>query len=86
MSPAFDPVERSRIARIAANTRHSRCDGFETTASARKAAEGRFDDQVDPERVLPPAERARRADLARRAYFQQLARKSAAARRKRTVK
>lgn len=51
------------------------------TEPGRRAFDQRFLDQVDPERVLDPAERARRADFARRAYFQRLALKSAQARR-----
>jgi hypothetical protein len=41
----------------------------------------RFYDQVDPDRSLPAAERERRAEHARKAYFQRLAAKSAKARR-----
>lgn len=53
------------------------------TAPAREAFNRRFEDQVDPERVLPEAERRRRAEQARRAYFAGLARKSVKARRER---
>jgi hypothetical protein len=42
-----------------------------------------FDDQVDPDRVLPEAERKRRAAQARKAYFAGLALESAKARRQR---
>jgi hypothetical protein len=78
MSPATDPNERRQIARAAALTRHARSDGQEATAAARRVANvTRFEDEVDPDRVLPRAERARRVDLARRAYFQKLARRSA---------
>jgi hypothetical protein len=42
-----------------------------------------FYDQVDPDRVLPDAERERRATQARKAYFAGLAFKSAKARRQR---
>lgn len=51
------------------------------TAPARAAAMQRFEDQVDPDRSLAPAERAKRAESARRAYFADLARRSARARR-----
>lgn len=47
------------------------------TAPARAAALRRFEDQVDPDRTLPPAEREQRALSARRAYFRQLALRSA---------
>jgi hypothetical protein len=40
-----------------------------------------FDDVVDPDHVLPPEERSRRAENARRAYMAKLALKSAKARR-----
>jgi hypothetical protein len=52
------------------------------TARARAAADKRFEDEVDPDRVLPAEERARRADSARRAWYAELARRSAAARRR----
>ena len=42
----------------------------------------RFENLVDPERVLPEAEREARADRARRAHMLTLAAKSAAARKK----
>jgi hypothetical protein len=42
----------------------------------------RFYDEVDPERVLPEAERELRAQSARKAYFSRLAMKSAKARRR----
>jgi hypothetical protein len=41
----------------------------------------RFVDEVDPNRVLSPPERQRRAEQARKAYFTRLALKSAQARR-----
>jgi hypothetical protein len=43
----------------------------------------RFEDQVDPHRVLPNAERQRRAEQAKKAYFTRLALKSVQARRRR---
>jgi hypothetical protein len=45
--------------------------------------DNRFLDEVDPDRILPEAERKRRADHARKAYFTRLALKSAAARKAR---
>ncbi|MCB1266445.1 MAG: hypothetical protein KDB56_18055 [Mycobacterium sp.] len=53
------------------------------TEKARKAALDRFERQVDPDGTLPPAERAKRAENARKAYFSRLALKSAQARRAR---
>jgi hypothetical protein len=43
----------------------------------------KFEKQVDPEGTLPPQERAKRAENARKAYFARLALKSAQARRRR---
>jgi hypothetical protein len=86
MSPATTPSERSAIAKIAALTRHAHTDGREATAAARHASHvTRFEDQVDPDRVLAPAERQRRVQRARRAHFNELARRSANARRARTA-
>ncbi|AXO25807.1 hypothetical protein BB734_07635 [Mycobacterium avium subsp. hominissuis] len=53
------------------------------TANARKAMLDKFEHQVDPDGTLPAAERARRAEHARKAHFKRLALKSARARRRR---
>ncbi|WP_406399191.1 hypothetical protein OH805_08850 [Streptomyces sp. NBC_00879] len=50
------------------------------TAPAREAFNARFEREVDPAGTLPPAERAVRAEHARKAYYARLAMKSAAAR------
>ncbi len=76
------PAERSLRARIGAHALHSQHDSGELTSAARKAFQDRFLRQVDPEQVLDPAERHRRAGHARKAYFTGLALKSAQARRK----
>lgn len=55
------------------------------TEPARKAARDRFETQVDPDGLLDPAERTRRAEHARKAYFLGLALKSAQARRKKAA-
>lgn len=71
-------------ASIAAHTRWAHePDRTAATRPARDAFERRFLDEVDPERVLPPAERERRAANARTAYFHRLALKSAQSRRAR---
>ena len=78
------PTERKLIGQIAAH--HSwahTADRAARTAPARKAALDRFERDVDPEGVLTPAQRALRAANARKAYFSQLALKSAQARRRR---
>jgi hypothetical protein len=83
MSHPLTPAERSMRARMAAHVSHSRHDPKERTRAARDKFEQRFLDEVDPERVLPQAERERRALQARKAYFTGLSLKSARARRKR---
>ena len=52
------------------------------TAPARQRFMERFEREVDPDGTLAPAERERRAEHARKAYFARLAAKSAATRRK----
>lgn len=58
-------------------------DPVERTRPAREAFIARFERQVDPDQVLPLAERVRRAEHAKKAYFLGLAWKSAKARRTR---
>jgi hypothetical protein len=76
--PAMTPAERSLRARSAAYRLHSLYDSRDLTANARKAFNDRFARQVDPDMTLPPQERARRAQCARKAYYANLAAKSAA--------
>jgi hypothetical protein len=64
---------------------HAKYDVRKTTASARSAFLARFEREVDPEGLLPPVERARRADTARRSYFTKLALASSRARSKRAA-
>lgn len=66
---------------MAAHALHASVDSREHTEPARRAFMARFDDEVDPNRELPEAERRRRADQAKRAYFSRLALRSAQARR-----
>ena len=73
-------TERSMRARMAAHALHAQ--GGTNTGPARKAFLDRFDREVDPDGVLDPAERAKRAHHARKAYMIRLAIKSAEARRK----
>lgn len=79
---SLNPSERSLRARIAAYSLHSQVDSREHTKPARKAFLERFYNEVDPNRELSEAERERRAEAARKAYFTRLAYKSARARRK----
>ena len=74
---------RSLVARIGAHALHSQYDSRELSAAGRAKFMSRFLDEVDPERVLPEAERLRRAEHAKSAYFCRLALKSAKARQKR---
>lgn len=75
--------ERHRIAgRIGAHESWARTpDRSARTRNARQAFLARFENQVDPEGILPPAERAVRAEHARKAHFQRMALKSAARRK-----
>ncbi|WP_369134229.1 hypothetical protein [Modestobacter sp. I12A-02662] len=76
-------ADRSLIARLAAHESWANtADPSARTAPARRAMLDRFERQVDPDGVLSPVERARRAGHARKAYFARLALRSAKARRK----
>jgi hypothetical protein len=77
------PEERSQISRMGAFALHSRYDSRVTSQPARDAFMAGFEDEVDPDRVLPEAERKRRAAHAKRLYFTRLAHQSAKARRRR---
>jgi hypothetical protein len=84
MTTSHDAAMRRLRARIAASARHAHTEGGEATAAARRAFLDRFERQVDPEGVLPPAERARRAGSARRAHFLRLALRSSQVRKRRS--
>lgn len=76
--------DRSQVAKIAANTRWANePDRSAATQPARDGLAKKFLDEVDPDRVLPVDERAKRAASARTAHFQRLALKSAQSRRAR---
>ena len=81
----LSPEERTLRARMGAYRLHALYDPKETTKKARAAFAARFDLQVDPDGLLPPAERARRADAARRAYFTELQLRSSRSRRRTAV-
>lgn len=74
--------ERRARARIAAFSLHAKYDSRDVTRAARAAFLARFESEVDPLSTLPVAERQRRAEAAKKAYFLRLARKSAALRAK----
>lgn len=79
---SLTPSERTLRARMAAYVLHSRYDSRELTARARRAFDARFEAEVDPDHMLSPTERMRRAQAAKRAYFVGLALKSVRARRR----
>ena len=78
--PLLTPEQRSLRARIAANVRWSREDPRPNAVRAQAGLLAKFVDQVDPGRVLPGAERQRRAEAARKAHMQRLAFRSSKAR------
>ena len=57
--------ERELRARLAAHAMHARNDSRAVTANARRAFLDRFEREVDPDGVLPVAERLRRAEHAK---------------------
>jgi hypothetical protein len=72
-------------ARSGAHALHSKYDSKALSQPARDASPGSdryWERQVDPESLLDPVERARRAGHAKKSYFTRLALKSARARRK----
>jgi hypothetical protein len=78
------PEQRSLRARIASHASWAKTeDPRARTAPARSAFFDRFEREVDPDGVLDPADRRRRAEHARKAHMQRLALKSARARRSR---
>jgi hypothetical protein len=83
MASSLTPSERTQRARLAAHTKWAHYDPVDGTAAARRTFLDRFERVVDPDGVLDPIERARRAEHARKAHFTRLALRSAQARRTR---
>src|SRR4051812_30258531 len=86
---AADHDDRALRARMAAHLLHAKLTNPAAhTAPARAAFLSRFEREVDPEAVLEPEERARRAEHAKKAYFLRLALASrkARARKRRSSK
>jgi hypothetical protein len=82
-SKSLTPQERSLRGKLAVETSWANtADAVARTARARAAFADRFEREVDPDGVLAPEDRARRAAHARKAYFARLALKSAQARRR----
>ena len=80
------PKAKSLPQQIAANSRWSREDPTLQGEIMRAGLERRFLDEVDPNRELSEAERIRRAECARKAFYQRLALASAKARRERSAR
>lgn len=82
MAPQDDykmtPAQRGRIGAHVSWARTE--DRVARLQPARDGFEARFEREVDPDGVLPPEERAKRALNAKRAYMQRLAVSSAKAR------
>jgi hypothetical protein len=79
---SLSPAEKSLYAQIGAHESWARTvDRTARTAPARKAMLDKFEREVDPDGKLLPAERAKRAEHARKAHFKRLALKSAQSRR-----
>lgn len=77
---SLTPQQRSIRARLAAYSLHAQTDSKEHMRPAREAFMRRFETQVDPDGLLSPAERDRRAQHALKAYMTTLALKSAKSR------
>lgn len=74
-------IRRARLGGLTTRSRHNPID---YTAKARANGPGSatyWEIEVDPELLLPPHERAKRASAAKRAHFTRLSIKAAAARR-----
>jgi len=81
--PSPVPSERVLAARIAAHESWAATPDLSArTAAARRAFIEKFERQADPDGVLEPAERTRRAESLRSAHYSRLALKAAQARRK----
>lgn len=70
--------------RIGGLTCYVRHGGRAMTAAANAANATRWEREADPQGLLPPAERARRGEALKKAWFARLGLKSAQARRKRS--
>jgi hypothetical protein len=79
----LSPEQRVLNGRLGAAVQQSRHNPSDYTAKARATFLAKFEDEVDPNRELPEAERARRAEVAKRAHFLRMSLRSAAKRRAR---
>jgi hypothetical protein len=84
MPEQLTPELRTLRAQIAAHESWAHTENRAArTANARKAALQCFEDQVDPDGKLTPAERTRRAESLRKAHMQRMAFLSVKARQRR---
>lgn len=78
--------QHQQAGRIGAHRRWAMTeDRSAATQAARDGLMRKFEDEVDPDRVLAPEERAKRAESARRAHYTRLAMKSSSARKARAA-
>ncbi|GAA0989169.1 hypothetical protein Q7689_11310 [Nocardiopsis tropica] len=81
-----DPRRRSQIASLAAHTSWARTPvRAERLAPANRAREQKWEQQVDPDGSMKPADRARAAASARSAYYRRLSMAGVEARRRRAA-
>jgi hypothetical protein len=79
---SLTPAQRTLRARMAAHASWATtADRKARTAKARQAAMDRFEREVDPNGVLDPVERAKRAESARQAYMTRLSYRASLARK-----
>lgn len=76
------PMTKAERAKIAALSRWMKEDPAGQAAKGQAGLLKKFFDEVDPDRVLPEAERVRRATVARRLHMTRLAVASAQKRRR----
>jgi hypothetical protein len=73
-SKNLTPSQRRTRSRQASYTSWANtADRTARTEPGRRGMYKKFEDQVDPDRTLAPAERAKRVESARKAYFTRLA-------------
>lgn len=83
---AISAAERRLRSQIGAHESWARTENRSSrTLPARQALEAKFEKMVDPDGTLLPAERARRAENARKAHYTRMALKSAQVRRRRAA-
>lgn len=77
-------MDRHIIAQLAAHEKWAKTpDRAKATAPARAALAAKWEREVDPDGTMKPADRAKAAENARRAFYLRLALKSAQARKAR---